>query len=100
MRGFRSRAAVAEVLAWVDRWPAPLPAEDVALRAAAGRVLAEPVVSAADVPGFSRASMDGWAVEGASTFGASDAEPLALRVVGDSRPGAPPPPPLSDRKSA
>jgi len=95
MRGFRSRAGVAEVVAWVDRWDAPLPAEDVPLGAAAGRVLSEGIVAAADVPPFLRAAMDGWAVDGASTFGAGDADPLSLRVVGDSRPGAPPPPPLS-----
>src|SRR5438105_672753 len=95
MRGFRSRAGVAEVVAWVDGWDAPLPAEEVPLGAAAGRVLSEGIVAAADVPPFLRAAMDGWAVDGASTFGAGDADPLSLRVVGDSRPGAPPPPPLS-----
>jgi molybdopterin molybdotransferase len=87
MRGFRARAAVADVLAWVDSRPAPLGAEDVSLLGAAGRVLAEAVVAGADLPPFARASMDGWAVRGASTFGATDIEPRPLRLVGDARPG-------------
>lgn len=94
MRGFPSRTDVAVVTAWVDAWPAPLPAEDVPLAVLAGRVLAAPVVSARDVPGFDRAAMDGWALAGASTFGASDVEPLSLPLAGESRPGEPPPGPV------
>ena len=41
MRGFRSRAGVAEVVAWVDRWDAPLPAEEELTLAETGRVLNE-----------------------------------------------------------
>lgn len=91
MQGFPARADVEQVLAWVDAWPAPLPAEEVPLAVTAGRVLSEDVVSAADLPPFARASMDGWAVAGASTFGAGDAEPVCLRLEGDCRPGEAPP---------
>jgi molybdopterin molybdotransferase len=87
MRGFRSRADVADVVAWIDARPAPVPAEDVALAHAAGRVLAQAVASAIDVPAFPRASMDGFAVRGADTFGATEVEPLSLRLVGTSKPG-------------
>jgi molybdopterin molybdotransferase len=90
MRGFPSRADVDEVLAWIDALPAPLPGEEVPLAAAAGRVLAEDVVAAVDLPPFARSAMDGWAVRGADTFGATPAEPLRLRVVGEVRPGAAP----------
>ena len=54
MRGFQQRAEVAAVLALLEARTAPLPGEAVPLREAAGRVLAEPVVSAVDVPGFAR----------------------------------------------
>jgi molybdopterin molybdotransferase len=87
MRGFRSRADVAEVVAWVDARPAPLAAEAVPLDRAAGRVLAAAVVSEVDVPAFRRSSMDGWAVRGADTFGATETEPLSLALVGSSRAG-------------
>ena len=57
-----------------------LPSEEVALAAAHGRVLAEDVSAAHDVPPFDNSAMDGWAVAG---FGG------AYAVVGESRAGAP-----------
>lgn len=90
MRGFPSRTDVDEVLAWVDAWPAPLAGEPVPLAVAAGRVLAEDVVAAVDLPPFARSAMDGWAVRGADTFGASPTEPLPLKVIGECRPGVAP----------
>lgn len=56
--------------------------ESVDLENALGRVLAEDFVAAADVPGFDRATMDGYAVQAASTFGAGEANPAYLTVVG------------------
>ena len=55
----------------------------VPLRMAAGRVLATPVVSDVDVPGFDRATMDGYAVVAESTEGATSYNRLPL--VGDRR---------------
>jgi molybdopterin molybdotransferase len=46
------------------------------------RVLSRDVVSDRDVPPFSRAGMDGYAVVAEDTFGASRYEPKTLRVVG------------------
>ena len=46
--------------------------EEVALGSADGRVLAEAVVAARNVPHYPRAAMDGYAVRAAYTFGASD----------------------------
>jgi molybdopterin molybdotransferase len=57
-------------------------AEAVALIAAAGRVLAEAVGSDVDLPDFRRATMDGYAVQGASTFGASEGNPAYLTLCG------------------
>ncbi|MDX6665501.1 MAG: molybdopterin molybdotransferase, partial [Solirubrobacteraceae bacterium] len=58
----------------------PLGAEEVALAAAHGRVLAEDVAAAHDVPPFANSAMDGFAV-------AAGAGPFAL--IGESRAGAP-----------
>src|SRR5688572_29042958 len=58
---------------------APLGVEEVPLDAALGRVLAEDVASPADVPGFDRSNVDGWAVVAADTFGASEQAPRRLR---------------------
>ena len=60
--------------------------EEVALAAALGRVLAEDVRAEVDVPGFDRSNMDGFAVRAADTFGASEEEPVRLRVNGESIP--------------
>jgi molybdopterin molybdotransferase len=59
----------------------PLPAEDVPLAEALGRVLAQDVESAIDVPPFDSSAMDGYAVV---------AGPAAeLEIVGESRAGHP-----------
>jgi molybdopterin molybdotransferase len=60
----------------------PLPDEPVPLDAALGRVLAEDVVAAADVPPFDNSAMDGFAVH-AGPAG------RRLRLAGESRAGAP-----------
>jgi molybdopterin molybdotransferase len=60
----------------------PLPTEEVAVQDALGRVLAEDVTAAGDVPAFSNSAMDGFAVR-------AGAAGRTLRVVGESRAGAP-----------
>ena len=65
---------------------AALPAEEIALEDALGRVLAEDVRAGVDVPGFDRSNMDGFAVRAQDTFGASEEEPLQLRVNPESIP--------------
>jgi molybdopterin molybdotransferase len=87
-RGFKDRAEVPAVIALLDRRTQPLVSESVPLSAAAGRVLAESIISRVDVPGFARAAMDGYAVRAADTFGAEPDSPLSLTVVGECRPGA------------
>ncbi len=47
-----------------------------------GRFLAEDVVADRDIPGFDRSTMDGYAVSAGSTYGASEANPAYLNVVG------------------
>lgn len=54
----------------------------VALGMSLGSILAEKVVSAQDVPGFARASMDGYAVLSSDTIEAREDRPLSLRLMG------------------
>jgi len=61
---------------------APLPAERVPLLEALGRVLAHGVLAGIDIPHFTRAAMDGYAVIAADTFGASEGQPAYLTVRG------------------
>ena len=77
--------ARAQVLAAVR----PLPSEDVAVEDALGRVLAEDVVAERDVPSFANSAMDGFAVR-------SGPAGRALRIVGESRAGAPAAVPVGD----
>src|SRR5437870_201748 len=58
----------------------PLPAEDVALTEALGRVLAADVVAPLDVPAFDRANVDGFAVRAEDTFGAEEMAPKTLQL--------------------
>jgi molybdopterin molybdotransferase len=89
MRGFAHRDTVAAALAWLDAQLHPLAGEEVPLRIASGRTLAASVVSDVDVPGFDRATMDGYAVVADSTEGATAYSRLVLTVIGDSLPGCP-----------
>jgi molybdopterin molybdotransferase len=59
-----------------------LPAEEVDIRAALGRVLAADVTATGDVPGFANSAMDGFAVR-------SGPAGRRLTIVGESRAGAP-----------
>jgi molybdopterin molybdotransferase len=70
--------ARAKVLEYVH----PLPAEEVAVQDALGRVVAEDVAADRDVPSFANSAMDGFAVQ-------SGPAGRALRIVGESRAGAP-----------
>lgn len=87
MRGFAERADVEEVERFLAEHTRALGAERVALGDCAGRVLAADIRSEVDVPGFVRSAMDGFAVRGEDTFGASDYDPIELRVVGLALPG-------------
>jgi molybdopterin molybdotransferase len=89
MRGFASRMDVDEVCRLVRDLARPLEAESVGLADAAGRVLAGEVIASISVPGFPRSAMDGYAVRGEETFGASDYTPLTLRLIGEAMPGRP-----------
>ena len=73
---------VADALARVLRRVEPLPGERVLLTRAAGRILAEAVVSPVDLPPFRSSSMDGYALRAADV-------PGVLKVVGRVAAGVP-----------
>jgi len=68
-----------------------LPAEEVALPEALGRVTAQVVTSPEPLPAFARSLVDGCAVRAADTHGAGEGAPAYLTVAGEVRMGAPPP---------
>lgn len=57
--------------------------QTVPLLDAWGTVAAEDIKAAEHVPGFARATMDGYAVNAEDTFGASEAMPAYLTLVGE-----------------
>jgi molybdopterin molybdotransferase len=71
-----------EVLALYPRF-SPVGTEEVELAAACGRVLAAPINAPEDVPGFLRATMDGYAVRAQDTFGAGVGAPQYLDLKGE-----------------
>jgi len=80
MRPFGKTIALDEARAIIEEALRPIErTEVVALAEANGRVLAQDVFSSADVPPFSRAAMDGYAVRAEDTTGASRTAP---RTVG------------------
>jgi molybdopterin molybdotransferase len=89
MRGFAARVDVEVVDAFLAEHSNLLEAESVPLLESVGRVLAEGVDSEVDVPGFARSAMDGYALRGEESFGASAYDAIRLNVVGASLPGAP-----------
>ena len=82
MKSFFNVDSISSVLALRERFN-PVATEAVPLVNAIGRVLAETVAADRDLPGFNRATMDGYAVAAAATFGASEGSPAWLPVVGD-----------------
>jgi molybdopterin molybdotransferase len=86
-KGFSERVSVADALDRVLSRVRAMGSEEVDLLHAQGRVLAEDVVAQLDVPPFDRAAMDGYALKGENTFGASQGNPLYFKVVGEVMPG-------------
>ncbi|MCL4183475.1 MAG: molybdopterin biosynthesis protein [Burkholderiaceae bacterium] len=61
----------------------PLGIEAVPLGAALDRVLGEDVIADVDVPGFDRSNVDGFAVQAADTFGATEEAPRSVAPNGE-----------------
>ncbi len=67
----------------IVRTAEPLPPEELDLARCLGRTLAEPLLADEDLPGFTRSTMDGYAVRARDVFGASEGAPALLDCVGE-----------------
>jgi putative molybdopterin biosynthesis protein len=81
-RQFHELASYEEAMATIEELDLAPEPETVPLAETRGRVLAERIEADRDVPGFDRASMDGYAVRARDTFGADEADPVELELVG------------------
>ncbi|SMC89730.1 molybdopterin molybdochelatase [Desulfocicer vacuolatum DSM 3385] len=81
MNHFFKVKTLEDVMGMVGRFSA-MPTETVTLPQASGRILGQDIVAHQDLPGFRRSTMDGYAVQSAATFGASEANPAWLKVAG------------------
>lgn len=61
----------------------PAAAEEIPLTEAFDRVLAAPIISPEDLPAEPRSTMDGFAVQAADTYGASESMPCYLNITGE-----------------
>ncbi|MFX1362801.1 MAG: molybdopterin biosynthesis protein, partial [Promethearchaeota archaeon] len=64
--------------------------EKISLASAQKRILGQNIISPIDVPGFDRATMDGFAVIAEDTFGAEETRPRRLKIVGSLEAGETP----------
>ena len=60
----------------------PVEPETIPVENAFSRILAKDLIATKDMPGFRRATMDGFAVAAQSTFGASESSPAWLDITG------------------
>lgn len=76
--------SISEAIEIVKAQTAQSSAEEVAIDASRGRILAEDIVADTDLPPFDRAQMDGYAVRAADVASV----PARLRIAGESAAGA------------
>ena len=82
MRPFEGTMPLEEARAIIEQAIVPIErTERIPVLDANGRVLARDVAADADVPPFSRAAMDGYAVRAADTAGATKQSPVVLRCI-------------------
>jgi len=79
---FRTLADPQTVREAIDSLTLSAGVEEVELADAHGRMLAERISADIDVPGFDRASMDGYAVQARDTIDAGEVDPVTLDLVG------------------
>ncbi len=70
-----------EVISLAEEFPCT-PFETIPVSDSFSRVLAEDLFAEKNMPGFRRATMDGYAVKAQSTFGASESNPSWLDITG------------------
>lgn len=87
MKGFQTRTSVQDFINLIDERVTLNGSETVKVTECYDRVLAETLYSPTDIPAFKRSAMDGYAVKGEETFGASTYNPINFRIVGQVTPG-------------
>jgi molybdopterin molybdotransferase len=90
MKEFFKVTDLKKVLEYASDFPR-VETEEVPLSEAIGRVLAQDIDADVDLPDFMRSTMDGYAVRASSTFGASEATPAYLSIIGSVIMGESPP---------
>jgi len=75
---------------WMSSLSFSIESEEIETTAALGRVTSQAVVAAEPLPAFPRSTVDGYAVKAADTYGASDALPAYLQLIGEVPMGAAP----------
>ena len=78
--------SVEDVLKEILSFPR-LRAQEVSLLQGRGRFLASDLLAPEDLPPYSRATMDGYAVRARDCFGARENEPVILKVIGEIKMG-------------
>lgn len=81
MEGFFHVWPIDRVLGLVSML-SPVETEILPIHTALNRILGQDIVARENLPGFHRATMDGYAVQASSTFGATEANPACLNLVG------------------
>ena len=84
--GFSKKISVDDALKIILKEAKPSE-EVISLEESLERVLFEDVVSKVDIPPFDRSAMDGFAIKGKDSFGASLATPISLKIVAESKIG-------------
>jgi len=79
MKLFRTLISMEEALKTLLSYAKPTEKEEIGFDDALNRVLAEDVYSPIDSPSFDRAAMDGYAIRGEDSFGASPNNPAFLK---------------------
>ncbi|WP_049953495.1 molybdopterin biosynthesis protein [Halostagnicola larsenii] len=87
---FRDLASPAEAREAIDSLSLEGGVDRVSLAEARGRVLLARIDAELDVPGFDRSNMDGYALRARDTFGADEADPARLSLVGTVHAGEEP----------
>jgi len=58
------------------------PIEEIEIKEALNRILAEDIISEMDIPPFNRSAMDGYAIKAEDSFGASPKNPKRIKLIG------------------
>ena len=84
--GFSKKISVDDALKIILKEAKPSE-EVISLEESLERVLFEDVSSTVDIPPFNRSAMDGFAIKGKDSFGASLSTPISLKIVSESKIG-------------